>query len=586
MTNQTPSSLLSHRYKVICLLGDGGFGKTFLVEDTQIPSNRRCVVKQLKPVHENPQIYQIVKERFQREAAILERLGDGHDQIPRLYAYFAENEQFYLVEEWIEGNTLTQKVQREGVQSEETVRSLLLQLLPTIAYVHQQQIVHRDIKPDNIILRQRDNLPVLIDFGAVKESMSTIVNSQGDSTHSIVVGTPGYMPAEQLAGRPVFASDLYSLGMTAIYLLTGKIPQQFDTHPLTGELKWQHDARSITPEFAAILNQAIQMHAYHRFATAEEMLTALQSLPSAATIAPLAGQSAPPTVVGLPSSNINTQAVSPTTSAAQPVSIATPATGEWKRSVMIGCIIGLSILGGAFMLRSQPSSVSTQPPSAPPTEKPTPSTPSGDRTSTVQTPAIETAPDSSKATPTPVQTPAIDAAPTSAPQVPSASDGTGTGDTNAAIIDKDSSTNVRSGAGTNYGVKHTARSGDRVYILDSAQDSGGYRWYRVRFPKSGAEGWIAGQLLSLDSPTATSPPPQTPPAKTDDTNATLIGDASSKNIRTGPGTNYPTRQTANPGDRVRILDSAQDSGGYVWYKISVPRSGANGWVAGQLIKLD
>ena len=582
MTNQTPSSLLSHRYKVICLLGDGGFGKTFLVEDTQIPSNRRCVVKQLKPVHDNPQIHQIVKERFQREAAILERLGDSHDLIPRLYAYFSEHEQFYLVEEWIEGDTLTQRVQRQGVQSEEIVRSMLMQLLPTIAYVHQQQIVHRDIKPDNIILRQRDGLPVLIDFGAVKESMSTIVNSQGNSTHSIVVGTPGYMPAEQLAGRPMFASDIYSLGMTAIYLLTGKIPQQFDTHPLTGELNWKDSARSTSPEFTAILNQAVQMHSHHRFATAEEMLAALQSLSTAVTIAPQVPVP-PATVVSGSASNISTQAIAPVVT-----TIPTPqpaASGEWKKSVMIGGIIGLSILGGALMLRSQtpnaPTVASQPTPVSPaPTEKPglSATTPvSSDRPPSAQT----TDPTS---TPT---TQSKDATQSTQNQIPSASEGTGTGDSDAAIIDKDSTTNVRAGAGTNYAVKYVARSGDRVRILDRTQDSGGYAWYRVNFPKSGAEGWIAGQLLQPDTqPNSPPPSPKPEPAKNNDTNAILIGDASSKNIRTGPGTNYPTQHIAYPGDRVRILDSAQDSSGYLWYKVYFPKSGADGWIAGQLIKVD
>ena len=134
-----------------------GFGKTFLVEDTQMPSNRQCVLKQLKPVQDDPQTGQmagqIVKDRFQREAAILETLGEGHEQIPRLYAYFSEGEQFYLVEEWVEGDTLTQRVQKEGPLPEKMVQTLVASLLPVIAHVHSEGIVHRDIKPDNIILR-------------------------------------------------------------------------------------------------------------------------------------------------------------------------------------------------------------------------------------------------------------------------------------------------------------------------------------------------------------------------------------------------------------------------------------------------
>ncbi|MBE9011251.1 SH3 domain-containing protein [Pseudanabaenaceae cyanobacterium LEGE 13415] len=579
MINQTPSSLLSHRYKVLGLLGDGGFGKTFLVEDTHLPSNRRCVVKQLKPIHENPQIHQIVKDRFQREAAILERLGESHDHIPKLYAYFSEDEQFYLVEEWVEGDTLTQKVQNEGVQSETTVRSILMQLLPTIAYVHRQQIVHRDIKPDNIILRRRDSQPVLIDFGAVKESMSTIVNSQGNSTNSIVVGTPGYMPAEQLAGRPVFSSDIYSLGMTAIYLLTGRIPQQLDTNPMTGELSWQHYAPSISPEFAAILNKAVQMSAHLRFSSAAEMLSALQVPSIAATIPPAFVPVVTPPPIEPTTSGMNTQAVAPqSTFPSQPVSVAASSSGEWKRSVMIGCIIGLSILGGALRLRSQTfgNSIASNPsPSASPSPSPTPPTAQVKETpSTNPTPSNPAPPsDPTPSKPAP-------------PQVPSASEGNESGDSNAAIIDKDSSTNVRSGAGTNYPVTYTARSGDRVQISDSAFDSGGYRWYNVRFAKSGVTGWVAAQLLKLDPIAQPDPPQPQQPTQTDDTNAVLVGEAGSKNIRSGPGTKFATVHMAYPGDRVRVLESAQDSGGFTWYKVYFPKSGADGWIAAQLIKID
>ena len=105
-------SILSNRYKVLNVLGDGGFGKTFLVEDTQMPSKKRCVLKQLKPVHEGPaEVRQLIQDRFQREAATLEMLGNAHQQIPSLYAYFAEDEQFYLVQEWVEGSTVAQVVQ-------------------------------------------------------------------------------------------------------------------------------------------------------------------------------------------------------------------------------------------------------------------------------------------------------------------------------------------------------------------------------------------------------------------------------------------------------------------------------------------
>ncbi|MBW4613651.1 MAG: PDZ domain-containing protein [Desmonostoc vinosum HA7617-LM4] len=271
--------LLNNRYRVIQALGSGGFGETFLAEDTQMPSSRRCVIKQLKPIQNNTQIYQLVQERFQREAAILEDLSGSTDQIPSLYAYFQSEGQFYVVQEWVEGDTLTAKIQQQGLLSESAVRKILVSLLPVLGYVHSQRIVHRDIKPDNIILRRRDGKPVLIDFGAVRESMGTVVNSQGLPTSSIVIGTPGYMPSEQAAGRPVYSSDLYSLGMTAIYLLTGRQPQEIETDPRTGEIVWRQHALNVSPTLAMVIDRAIAYHPRDRYPTAKEMLEALQNEP-------------------------------------------------------------------------------------------------------------------------------------------------------------------------------------------------------------------------------------------------------------------------------------------------------------------
>ncbi|WP_414528141.1 protein kinase domain-containing protein [Nodularia chucula] len=269
--------LLNNRYQVIRTLGSGGFGETFLAEDTQMPSQRRCVIKQLRPIQNNPQIYQLVQERFQREAAILEDLGGCTDQIPTLYAYFQSDGQFYLVQEWISGDTLTAKLQKQGLFSEGAVREILVDLLPVLEYVHSQRIVHRDIKPDNIMVRHHDGKSVLIDFGAVRESMGTVVNSQGNPTSSIVIGTPGYMPSEQAAGRPVYSSDLYSLGLTAIYLLTGKQPQQLESDSQTGEIVWRQNALQVDSTLAGVLDKAIAYHPRERYSNATAMLDALQS---------------------------------------------------------------------------------------------------------------------------------------------------------------------------------------------------------------------------------------------------------------------------------------------------------------------
>ncbi|MBG1265584.1 protein kinase domain-containing protein [Nostoc sp. WHI] len=283
--------LLNDRYQVIRTLGAGGFGETYVAEDTYMPSKRRCVVKQLRPIHNNPQIYRIVQERFQREAAILEELGGANDQIPALYAYFSSGGQFYLVQEWIEGDTLTGKFQKQGVFSESAIQELFMNLLPVLDYVHSKHIVHRDIKPDNIIVRDRDGKPVLIDFGAVRESMGTVVNSQGNPTSSIVIGTPGYMPSEQAAGRPVYSSDLYSLGMTVIYLLTGRAAQQLETDSQTGEIVWRQYATHVSSIIAGVIDKAIAYHPRDRYSTARGMLDALQSI--ANPIPPTQSVSAP-----------------------------------------------------------------------------------------------------------------------------------------------------------------------------------------------------------------------------------------------------------------------------------------------------
>ena len=271
-------TLLNNRYQVIQVIGAGGFGETFLAEDIHMPSRRRCVIKQLKPITNNdPQTYQLIQQRFEREAATLEYLGESSHQIPKLYAYFSENGQFYLVQEWIHGQTLTKIVEAKGFESETTVRQILLSLLSVLDYVHSKGIIHRDIKPDNIILRSGDGKPVLIDFGAVKETIRSVGNSPGYPTRSLVIGTPGYMPSEQAVGRPVYATDIYSLGLTAIYLLTGKHSQQLLTDPKTGEIIWQQYAPKVSSEFAAVINQAIKPHAGDRYSTASKMLHALQS---------------------------------------------------------------------------------------------------------------------------------------------------------------------------------------------------------------------------------------------------------------------------------------------------------------------
>ena len=352
--------ILNNRYRLVKTLASGGFGETFLAQDTQMPSGRLCVIKQLKPIVNNPQIYQLVQERFQREAAILEELGETNNQIPRLYAYFTENGKFYLVQEWIKGETLTKKLQSAGLFNENSVRQILINLLPVLDYIHSKRIIHRDIKPGNIIWQKTEELPVLIDFGAVKELMGTVLNSKGNPSRSIVIGTPGFMPPEQAAGHPVYASDLYSLGLTAIYLLTGKNPRQLET-----DSPWEKSVPNISPTLVEILNKTTESNPGDRYSTAREMLHALNFGPT--SIAPTVPSPPPPILLPVseppdPTPNLPT---SPPSEASDPsqLLISHPPTpkpttsqiGDWQKAIITGSIIGVFILIGIVLSNIFPS---------------------------------------------------------------------------------------------------------------------------------------------------------------------------------------------------------------------------------------
>ncbi|ERN40505.1 protein kinase domain protein [Rubidibacter lacunae KORDI 51-2] len=308
--------LLNNRYQVLRELGRGGFGRTYLAIDTHMPSGQQCAIKQLKPLLTDPDRYDLACERFQREAAVLEALGRDSECIPCLYAYFAEANTFYLVQEWIDGPTLTQAVSDSGCLSPGEVRVLLEDLLGLLDFVHQRRIIHRDIKPDNVILRASDGKPVLIDFGIVKEAVDTLLDLDGSGTRSLSIGTPGYMAPEQAAGRPVYSSDLYSLGLTAVYALSDRSPQELETDPRTGEIAWRQVLPDLHSSLAGALDRCLRFHPRDRFSTAAEMLVSLRGGPvpiratvptSATALSAPATAAAPPTATAITDPTVATQ---------------------------------------------------------------------------------------------------------------------------------------------------------------------------------------------------------------------------------------------------------------------------------------
>ncbi len=267
--------LLSQRYKLLNILGAGGMSQAYLAEDTQRPSNPQCVVKKLRPMSEDPKLLVIARTLFHREAEVLENLGE-HDQIPRLLAHFEENNEFYLVEEFVEGHTLATELFPGKQWSEAKVIHFLLELLPILEFIHSQNVIHRDIKPDNIMRRNLDGRLVLIDFGAVRQVQANLAASN-PALAATIVGTYGYMPTEQAYGYPKLNSDLYALGMICIQALTGLMLSEVPVDHQTGELQWMGTV-PVSNGLAAVLTTMVRNQSNDRYPNATEALNAVKSL--------------------------------------------------------------------------------------------------------------------------------------------------------------------------------------------------------------------------------------------------------------------------------------------------------------------
>lgn len=277
-TATNPDQPLGGRYKIISKLGTGGFGKTFLAEDLHLPGQPQCVVKQLKPKAEDEETLQMARRLFNTEAEVLYQLGD-HGQIPRLLAHFEDNQEFYLAQELIEGKPLTKELGKGQIWSEAKVVTFLQDILEVLTFVHEQQVIHRDIKPPNLIRRERDGKIVLIDFGAVKQvSMQQVDQETGQTNLTVSIGTQGYMPNEQLAGKPRFSSDIYAVGLICIQAVTGVHPKRLGEEPETGEINWRERAKHISPELTELLDCMVRYDFRTRYPRAIDALEAMQVL--------------------------------------------------------------------------------------------------------------------------------------------------------------------------------------------------------------------------------------------------------------------------------------------------------------------
>ncbi|MBD2042998.1 VIT domain-containing protein [Microcoleus sp. FACHB-672] len=265
--------LLQGQYRAIEPIGAGGFGRTFLAVDELQPAQKRCAIKQFFPQQTGNT--QKASELFREEAQRLKQLGN-YPQIPQMLGYFERNGHQYLVQEWIAGCNLAQELAEEGSFNETKIRQLLNDLLPVLGFVHNHQIIHRDIKPENIIRRQADSKLVLVDFGAAKLATETALAKTGT-----MIGSAAYTAPEQTKGKAIFASDIYSLGVTCIHLMTQVAP--FDLFD-SGEDRWvwrDYLRKPVSPQLGKVLDKMLQSATKRRYESTTEILTDLNATPSA-----------------------------------------------------------------------------------------------------------------------------------------------------------------------------------------------------------------------------------------------------------------------------------------------------------------
>jgi serine/threonine protein kinase len=259
------NKIIGDRYYLHDLVAQKNYSRIFLATDLAL--HRKCAIKQLYANCGSAKMQSTIKSAFLHEVEISQEIAGKHPQLCQFYSYFIESDQRYLVEEWIEGDTLEEKLRQQPRLSESETKYILSSILLVLKRIHSLGIVHNDIKPSNIIMRLEDKLPVPIDFGVARKI-------DRDYRQKTIAGTPGYMSLEQAMGKSAVTNDIYSLGMMAIYLLTGSSPHTIDFNSAQDNF-WQRAKTALEPQLVAIIDRAIALEPSRRFNSADEMLAML-----------------------------------------------------------------------------------------------------------------------------------------------------------------------------------------------------------------------------------------------------------------------------------------------------------------------
>ncbi|OLP15842.1 hypothetical protein BST81_24300 [Leptolyngbya sp. 'hensonii'] len=314
--------LLNNRYLIVQTLGTGDLCSTFLAQDTWVNPHRWCVVKEYGPAPTQVRLRRRVQDQFRRSATTLTELSKRSNQLPTTFSHFGRSGWFYLVREWVDGQSLSEKLQQEGPFSEALVQALLIRLLGLLDYLHSKKIIHGAIQADNIILRIRDSEPMLINFSGFKQAIYSGLPSSKQAV----------LPLRSNRDRLTTAADLYDLGLTAIHLLTGILPTDLEAMRAR-RLMWQGYAANISPQLVAVLNKATELQPRNRYPSARDMLRDLwaKNLPAVY----------PPAYLPDPA-----PAVKPKSTRSGRL-----AKNEWLQALVPGSIIGFLIVVAFVFLR-------------------------------------------------------------------------------------------------------------------------------------------------------------------------------------------------------------------------------------------